>query len=109
MIDRITYLIYLFPMSTTPRPKEPHLLRLWVRYKLGVKGITFASLAKQHNCRRDLISRPFLQHSPKWEKVIADAMLMIPEELWPERYPEKCTSKGQQNNGKCTRKTAGKQ
>jgi Ner family transcriptional regulator len=73
-------------MLTTQRPKEPHLLREWVKYQLRLKGITFTSLANKYGGGRELPCRAFTQRSPKWEKIIADAMLMMPEELWPERY-----------------------
>jgi Ner family transcriptional regulator len=89
-------------MYTTPKPKEPHLLRAWVLYQLALKGITFSSLAKQNGGRRDLPSRAFTQRSPKWEKIIADALLKMPSELWPERYAAEAAKVA---CGKSTRKS----
>lgn len=89
-------------MLTTQRPKEPHLLREWVKYQLRLKGITFMALAKQHGAGRELVSRAFTKRMPKWEKIIANALLMMPEELWPERYAKA-------SGGKSTRKRRGAQ
>ncbi len=87
MIDRITYLIYLFPMSTTPRPKEPHLFREWVKYELKLRGYTMTAVAKTQGVGREVPSSVFRRHRPKWEKIIANILEMMPCELWPERYP----------------------
>ncbi len=89
-------------MSTSPRPKEPHLLREWVKYELKLRGITLTSLAKKHGVGREMPSRVFRERQSKWEKIIADAMLMMPEELWPERYAKA-------SSGKSTRKRRGAQ
>lgn len=59
------------------------------------------SLAKQNCAGRALVSRAFTQRMPKWEKIIADAMLMMPAELWPERYAADATKLA---CGKSTRK-----
>lgn len=92
-----------------PKPKEPHLLREWVKYVLRLKGITLTALANQHGARRDATSIVFLRPSPKWEKIIADAVVMMPEELWPERYTKRAARKTQTLKRKSTRKTRGAQ
>jgi Ner family transcriptional regulator len=76
-------------MSTTPRPKEPHLFREWVKYELKLRGYTMAALAKTQGVGREVPSSVFRRHRPKWEKIIANILVMMPCELWPERYPHK--------------------
>lgn len=89
-------------MNTNERPKEPLLLREWVKYQLRLKGITFASLAKQHGARRDLPCMPFVKSYPKWERIVSAALDMKPEELWPERFAAKAAKKAY---AKSTRKS----
>lgn len=89
-------------MDNTERPKEARLLREWVKYQLRLQGITFTALAKSHGGRKDMPCRAFtLDTLPKWERVVAAAMNMKPEELWPARYAAR---KAKKACGKSTRK-----
>lgn len=74
-------------MSTTPRPKEPHLFKEWVKYELKLRGYTLTALAKTQGVCREVPSSVFRNRRPKWEKIIANILEMMPCELWPERYP----------------------
>ena len=92
-------------MLPIQKPKEPHLLREWVKYQLRLKSITLMSLALKHGSHRNKVSLAFIRPSPKWEKIIADAMLMMPEELWPERYAARAARRAKPRKRKSTRKT----
>ena len=50
---------------------------------------TFASLAAQHGLKattvRQALDRPYLSS----ERIIADAIGVAPEEIWPERYEKR--------------------
>jgi Ner family transcriptional regulator len=60
-------------------------LRAWVTFRLKLKGLTIGDLSKKYNCDLPTVFfRPF----PKAEKIIADALDLLPQELWPWRYDE---------------------
>lgn len=46
-------------------------------------------LARTQGVGREVPSSVFRKRYPKWEKIIADILVMMPCELWPERYPGK--------------------
>lgn len=96
-------------MLNSPRPKKPHLLVEWVKYELRLKGSSFSEIARQNGCARETISRTFSKRMPKWEKVVAAAMGMTPEELWPERYPKLQANKQTFSRPKSTKKVRGVQ
>lgn len=90
-------------MITKQKPKEPHLIKEWVKYQLGIRGLSFAELARRNGgVRREVPGKPFYQSYPKWEKIIAAAVDMKPEELWPARYAARTAKKA---CGKSTRKS----
>jgi len=74
-------------MITINKPKEPHHLKEWVKYQLGIRRLSFAELARQNGgVRREVPGKVFYMSYPKWERIVAAAVGMQPEELWPERY-----------------------
>ncbi len=104
--------IFTGMMLTTDKLKETRVLRAWVLFRLAEKGLTFTALADRYGAGRELPSKVFTSpHYPKWEKIIADAILMMPEEIWPERYKERADRKSKQllRKAKSTRKERGAQ
>lgn len=89
-------------MITEQKPKEPHLIKEWVKYQLGIRGLSFAELARQNGgVRREVPGKVFYMSYPKWERIVAVALGVQPEELWPERYAARAAKKA---CGKSTRK-----
>jgi Ner family transcriptional regulator len=95
-------------MSTTPRPKEPHLFKEWVKYELKLRGYTLTALAKTQGASRETASSVFRKRYPKYEKIIANILMVMPCELWPERYPGESVIVPA-GKRKSTRKTRGAQ
>jgi Ner family transcriptional regulator len=68
-------------------------LKAWVLYQLQIRGLSFAEVARRNgNARRDLPRMAFDVPYPKWEKIVAAAIDMKPEELWPERYAKRAAN-----------------
>jgi Ner family transcriptional regulator len=89
-------------MITKRKPKESHLVKEWVKYQLGIRGLSFAELARQNGgVRREVPGKVFYMRYPKWERIVAAALDMQPEQLWPERYKDRATKTPR---GKSTRK-----
>ena len=99
--------IYIF-MTTTPRPKEPHLFKEWVKYELKLRGYSLTDLANRQGVSRQDASSVLRKRYPKWEKIIANILLVMPCELWPERYPGQSVIVPT-GKRKSTRKTRGAQ
>lgn len=81
-------------MITIQKPKEPHLIKEWVKYQLGIRGLSFAELARQNGgVRREVPGKVFYMSYPKWERIIASALCVQPEYIWPERYAARAEKK----------------
>lgn len=67
-------------------PLDLRARREWIKFALHCKGTSIEALARQHGVSRftaaTALGRPF----PKWECIIAEALSLRPEQLWPERY-----------------------
>jgi len=73
-------------MITDYIPKEPTLRWAWVKYQLELRGYTIAKLAMEMGTTRASVAVVKNKHYPKKQKAIADKLLMLPQEIWPERY-----------------------
>jgi Ner family transcriptional regulator len=73
-------------MATIDVPEKPGLRWEWIKYQLRVRGYSFAALGREYGVNRDNFVNVNLRHAPKYQKIIADKLLMMPEEIWPERY-----------------------
>jgi len=84
-------------------------LKAWVMYQLSIRGLSFAELARQNgNVKRDVPGRVFYMSYPKWERIVAAAIDMKPEDLWPERWTARIKRRASLTS-KPTRKRMGKQ
>lgn len=95
-------------MTEIKQPTETRLLKEWVKYQLRIRGLSFAALAKLHgDVHRYDPAKCFNMSFPKWERIIAAAIDMKPEDLWPERYEARAKQKSQRTfcKGKSTRKS----
>ena len=51
-----------------------------------MQGITIASLAKAHRITSSTLRTAFYRPFPKAERIIANALNLQPQEVWPSRY-----------------------
>ncbi|EEE7083302.1 transcriptional regulator [Salmonella enterica subsp. enterica serovar Pensacola] len=56
---------------------------------LRKRGISLAQLSRDQGLASRTLNNAFERHYPKAESIIAQALDMIPEQLWPSRYAGK--------------------
>ncbi len=67
-------------------PLDKHARAEWILYALHQSGHSIAALSSQHGVKRSSACQCLRIPMPKWERIIADALGVRPEQLWPERY-----------------------
>jgi len=73
--------------NTTKRLlSEPKTRNAWIIYQAKLKGRTLAQIAREAGVSRQCIYSVFRRPYPRMEKVVADALGMAVNVLWPERY-----------------------
>jgi Ner family transcriptional regulator len=65
---------------------DPSRRRAWVIYRLNLMGKSMAYYAKQAGVTRGCLYAAFKKPYPRMEQVIADAVGLTPQILFPERY-----------------------
>lgn len=58
----------------------------WIKFQLALRGLSFASIARKNNISRHCVKKALHMSYPKMERLIAAALEMPVEQLWPERY-----------------------
>ncbi|EFH7157273.1 DNA-binding protein, partial [Escherichia coli] len=53
------------------------------------KGFTLRSLSIEAGLNQDSLKNALYRKCPKYERIIADAIGIAPEEIWPSRYARK--------------------
>lgn len=61
--------------------------RAEIKCELEKKGISLAKLSRENGLNGDTLRNVFSRKWPKGEKIVADAIGVKPEEIWPSRYP----------------------
>ncbi|EIC13972.1 helix-turn-helix transcriptional regulator [Kingella kingae] len=61
--------------------------RAEIKCELEKKGISLAKLSRANGLNGDTLRNVFSRKWPKGEKIVADAIGVKPEEIWPSRYP----------------------
>lgn len=56
---------------------------------LHKRGITLTQLSRSHGLAARTLSNAMERHYPRAERLIADALEMKPEDIWPQRYRNK--------------------
>ncbi|EAP1797301.1 MULTISPECIES: helix-turn-helix domain-containing protein [Enterobacteriaceae] len=56
---------------------------------LRKRGISLAQLSRNQGLAPRTLNNAFERHYPKAESIIAKALDMVPEQLWPSRYTGK--------------------
>lgn len=67
-------------------PEEPAERRAWIRYQLARKGLTLADLSRKQGLHRNVAAAALSRPYPRMERVIARAIGLSPQTIWPERY-----------------------
>lgn len=60
---------------------------------LRKRGISLAQLSRDQGLASRTLNNAFERHYPKAESIIAQALNMAPEQLWPSRYTGKSLKK----------------
>lgn len=64
----------------------------WHKADIGAalkkKGLSFAALSRQNGLASSTLHNAIVRHWPKGEQIIANAIGVPPEEIWPSRYPK---------------------
>ncbi|HHD2940104.1 MULTISPECIES: helix-turn-helix domain-containing protein [Enterobacteriaceae] len=56
---------------------------------LHKRGLSLSALSRQHGLASRTLSNAFERHYPRAEQIIADALEITPDIIWPERYAGK--------------------
>lgn len=60
--------------------------RAWIKYQLELRGITLKALSLSNGLFRNSVAQALWRPYPHMERIIAEALGMRPEVIWPERY-----------------------
>jgi Ner family transcriptional regulator len=71
-----------------PVPATAAARRAWIKYQLELRGTTLGKLAASKGLSRTTVNKALAVPYPKMERVIALALGLTPQQLWPERYDE---------------------
>jgi lambda repressor-like predicted transcriptional regulator len=58
----------------------------WIKYRLGLQGLTFGALAKKYGVAKANFTIIKTRPGPKYERIIGDLVGAEPWDLWPDRY-----------------------
>ncbi|HEI8293011.1 TPA: helix-turn-helix domain-containing protein [Citrobacter koseri] len=59
---------------------------------LKKRGTSLSAVSRQSGLASSTLANAFIRHWPKGERLIAEALGIAPEQIWPSRYrkPESC-------------------
>ncbi|MDA0148821.1 helix-turn-helix domain-containing protein [Vibrio sp. LaRot3] len=60
-----------------------------IKAALEKKGLNYAELSRKSGLKSGTLHNALVRHWPKGEKIIADAIGVTPEVIWPSRYSNK--------------------
>ena len=61
-----------------------------VKCALEKTGTNLAKLARQNGVAPASLRNVFRVRCPKYERIVAEAIGVTPEQIWPSRYASKC-------------------
>ncbi|EAA7244386.1 transcriptional regulator [Salmonella enterica] len=67
-------------------PKSQDWHRADIKSALEKRGITLRDLSRQAGLSPDSLRNVFTRAWPRAERIIADALGVTPQEIWPSRY-----------------------
>ena len=59
---------------------------VWIKNRLALLDSSFAKIAQIHGVRRQNISIAKHRPYPKYERLLAESIDLLPSDLWPHRY-----------------------
>ena len=82
--------------------------RAWVIYHIKLKGLTLAEIARRNGVGRQCAQRALSQPYPKYERLIAQALGLKVQSLFPDRYDRDGTPRkyGQKRPRACDSETS---
>lgn len=72
-----------------PESFDSHQRREWLKYQLKTRGFSLAQLARDHGVTRQTMAAAIVSPNRRCEQIIANALGLTPESIWPERYHSK--------------------
>ncbi|MBE3604104.1 helix-turn-helix domain-containing protein [bacterium] len=60
-----------------------------IAYELRLRGLTYRKLSLANGYCGGALEQTARRHLPRWEAIIAEALGMRPEQIWPSRYPRR--------------------
>ncbi|ELI5166530.1 maltose metabolism regulator [Salmonella enterica subsp. enterica serovar Enteritidis str. 648898 4-5] len=69
-------------------PKSQDWHRADIKSALEKRGITLRDLSRQAGLSPDSLRNVFTRSWPRAERIIADALGITPQEIWPSRYDD---------------------
>ncbi|PID65857.1 MAG: DNA-binding protein [Gammaproteobacteria bacterium] len=72
--------------NTQKKSPRKNWHRAYIGARLKMNGTNTAKLSRDHGYPGDALKNAYVQPWPKAEKIIASAIGVTPEEIWPERY-----------------------
>lgn len=74
------------PLTSNQVPTKPAVRRVWVKLQLAERGRNLSDLARDHKLTRQAIYDAFNRPSARVEEIIASAIGMSVQDLFPERF-----------------------
>ena len=71
---------------TADIPKNPAVRRAWIVYQLRIRGTSLRCLARNHDVTHQAMSNALMLSSARLQTVIAEAIGLTPQQLFPEFY-----------------------
>lgn len=90
------YITIRMNSHTDDLPKKPQARWAWVKFQLGLRGLSLADVARELEVGRNAVCNAKSIHYPRVERAIASKLGMKPEAIWPERY--KSTTRARRRN-----------
>ena len=99
-------------IDTPKKPAQQDWLPAYLVYRLRLAGLSFRRLSRQHGYCASSAQMATRIPWPKMERIVADALGVQPQEIWPSRYHADGTPKsgrGERGIGRRRSKRDGKQ
>lgn len=83
--------------SSKDVPKNPAIRRAWVVFQLRIRGLSLGMLAHQEGVSRQAMSHALIGPSSHLQPVIAEAIALPVQDVWPEWWRPDGTPWGRTN------------
>lgn len=76
-------------IATSDVPKNPAVRRVWICGQLRLRGTSLRALALAEGVTHQAMSAALVAPNVHLEPVIADALGLLPDQLFPERFDDR--------------------